>query len=88
MLQKRMVRAIFDLLFSSHTNNVFKENLKVPDVYNFRLRCFFSNMLNYIQDRMKVQVSHSGFEGSLKIESIINTNEDKHIVFTRVSLIM
>ena len=48
VLQKRAIRAIFNLPFNSHTNSFFKENfiLKVTDIYRLKLCCFFFRILN------------------------------------------
>ena len=34
------------------------------------------------------QVSHTGFEGNLNTITIVTTIKDKHIIFTRVTLLM
>ena len=46
VLQKKAVRAIFNMPYNSHTNDVFKENglLKLVDIYRLNLACHMYNI--------------------------------------------
>ena len=48
ILQKKAIRAIFNLPYNSHTNDIFKENslLKLHDIYKLNLACHTYNVVN------------------------------------------
>ena len=48
VLQKKALRAIFNLPYNSHTNDIFKENglLKITDIYRMNLLCHLYKIRN------------------------------------------